>query len=284
MLNNGSGQHAPWDPTATVYNPITKKNELALFTTDWDNGFFGFVPTGANYNGNGSWSWRTSTGRPTLNSRGTHERKYGRGFYSEQESGKLNQVKFQLTILFTGINTGETKTRKADDLDSRKVLPGVLDCLGIGGGNILTVPNNNNFIDAMKGSPNKKAAENAANNLIPLLRNKEIKPENIQIVAHSNGVPTARYFLDYIKEKYGSSNVGGAILIAPNTKDESDIDRIFAISSQDFLVLSTRDKELNRWGAANLSIGTLLRKKWPFTLTFQEGHSMRDYKQTICGQ
>lgn len=284
MLNNGSGQHAPLDSTATVYNPITKKNELALFTTDWDNGFFGFVPTGANYNGGGSWNWRTSTGRPTLRATGAHKRSNGGVYEQEPGGGKLNQLKFQLTILFTGIYTGDTKTRKADDLDSRKVLPGFLDCLGIGGGNILTVPNDNNFIAAMKGAPNKKAAENAANNLIPLLRNKEIKPENIQIVAHSNGVPTARYFLDYIKEKYGSSNVGGAILIAPNTKDESDIDRIFASSSQDFLVLSTRDKELNRWGAANLSIGTLLRKEWPFALTFQGGHSMRDYKQTICGQ
>ena len=85
MLNNGTGQHAPWDPTATVYNPITKKNELAVFTTDWDNGFFGFVPTGANYNGDGGWTWRTSTGRPTLNPRGTYESRHGRGFSPEPE-------------------------------------------------------------------------------------------------------------------------------------------------------------------------------------------------------
>jgi hypothetical protein len=83
MLNNGTGQHASLDPTATVYNPITKKNELALFTTDWDNGYFGFVPTGANYNGGGSWNWRTSTGRPTLRTTGAHKRSNG-GVYEPE--------------------------------------------------------------------------------------------------------------------------------------------------------------------------------------------------------
>ncbi|MGE4211737.1 MAG: hypothetical protein AB7F87_21420, partial [Oligoflexales bacterium] len=56
-LNNGTGNYAPLNNTDTVYNPITKRNELALFTVDWDNGFFGFVPTGANYRGGGAWSW-----------------------------------------------------------------------------------------------------------------------------------------------------------------------------------------------------------------------------------
>lgn len=105
MLNNGTGQHAPWDPTATVYNPITKKNQLALFTVDWDNGFFGFVPTGAKYNGDGSWSWRSSTGRPTLNPRGTYERRYGRTYYPEQENGRLNKF-FEASL---GLTNGQQK-------------------------------------------------------------------------------------------------------------------------------------------------------------------------------
>lgn len=164
------------------------------------------------------------------------------------------------------------------------MLPGLLDCLGLVGGNVFTVPNNNNWFDAMKGSPNKKAAENAANYLIPRLRSGEIKPENIQVVAHSNGVPTAHYFLDYIKGIYGPFNIGNAILIAPNTRDESVIDQIFASSSRELLIQSTNDHQLNRFGAANLSAGTILRKRWPFFITFQEGHPIREYRQAICGR
>ncbi len=56
-LNNGYGAFAPWDNTTSVWNPVTQQNELALWTVDWDNGFYGFVPTGAKYNGDGTWGW-----------------------------------------------------------------------------------------------------------------------------------------------------------------------------------------------------------------------------------
>ena len=104
MLNNGTGNYAPLNNTDSVYNPITKRNELALFTVDWDNGFFGFVPTGANYNGDGSWSWtRPSSGRPTLNPRGAHEIIYGRGYYPEPtQGGNIQQIRDKIASLARG--------------------------------------------------------------------------------------------------------------------------------------------------------------------------------------
>jgi hypothetical protein len=58
MMERGWAVEAPWDNTATVWNPISGQYELWRFTVDWDNGFFGFVPIGANYGGDGTWSWR----------------------------------------------------------------------------------------------------------------------------------------------------------------------------------------------------------------------------------
>lgn len=62
---------APWDNTRSVWNPISGQYELAIFTVDWDNGYYGFVPIGANYGGDGRWSWKgPGSGRPVLRDRG----------------------------------------------------------------------------------------------------------------------------------------------------------------------------------------------------------------------
>ncbi|MCI0553133.1 MAG: hypothetical protein L0287_19470, partial [Anaerolineae bacterium] len=58
MMERGWAAEAPWDDTASVWNPISGQYELARFTVDWDNGFYGFVPIGANYGGNGTWNWQ----------------------------------------------------------------------------------------------------------------------------------------------------------------------------------------------------------------------------------
>jgi hypothetical protein len=71
MLDRGWAVEAPWDNTATVWNPISGQYELAIFTVDWDNGYYGFVPIGANYGGDGTWSWRRpGGGRPVPRERG----------------------------------------------------------------------------------------------------------------------------------------------------------------------------------------------------------------------
>ena len=72
MMERGWAMEAPWDNTTSVRNPISGQYELAIFTVDWDNGYYGFVPLAANYGGNGTWSWKShTTGRPTLKPRGT---------------------------------------------------------------------------------------------------------------------------------------------------------------------------------------------------------------------
>ncbi|MGH9877653.1 MAG: hypothetical protein ACRD5H_08445 [Nitrososphaerales archaeon] len=136
----------------------------------------------------------------------------------------------------------------------------------------------------MKGSPNEKAARQAADKLIPRLRSGEINPGDIQIVAHSNGVPTAHYFLNYIAGKHSPINIGNTLLIAPNTSNEAVIDQIFASSSRELLIQSKNDEQLNRRFSANLSIGDILSKRWPFLITFQKGHPIREYRKAICGQ
>lgn len=62
LVNSGGGIEAPWDNTRSVWNSVTRQNELARFTVDWDNGFYGFVPVGATYGGDGKWSWNRPRG------------------------------------------------------------------------------------------------------------------------------------------------------------------------------------------------------------------------------
>jgi hypothetical protein len=61
MLNNGSGTYAPLDNTQSIWNPNANGGrggyELALFQVDWDNGFYGFVPTGARLSAHGNGAW-----------------------------------------------------------------------------------------------------------------------------------------------------------------------------------------------------------------------------------
>ena len=95
LLNAGVGAQVPEDQYTSVYNPKTRQYELAKFMVDWDNGYSGFVPLGATYGGDGTWSWGSS--RPKLNPLGTYESKHGRGFSPEPESesrrfsGRLQQ-------------------------------------------------------------------------------------------------------------------------------------------------------------------------------------------------
>ncbi len=58
-LRNGWGVTAPWNNTGSVWSPTGGSGgkggyQLTLFTVDWDNGFYGFVPVGANYS-SGNW-------------------------------------------------------------------------------------------------------------------------------------------------------------------------------------------------------------------------------------
>ena len=69
LVNSGGGIEAPLDNTRSMWNPVTRQNELKRFFVDWDNGFYGFVPISATYGGDGTWSWNKP--RPTLRPKGS---------------------------------------------------------------------------------------------------------------------------------------------------------------------------------------------------------------------
>jgi YD repeat-containing protein len=84
-LNNGWGAYAPSDPYQSVYNPVRQQFELTRFTIDWENGFYGFVPLGASYHGDGTWSWNAPRGgRPRLKG-------LGQGRVGSEADGALRQ-------------------------------------------------------------------------------------------------------------------------------------------------------------------------------------------------
>ncbi|MBL8171646.1 MAG: alpha/beta hydrolase, partial [Acidobacteria bacterium] len=267
----------PWDPTATVYNPITKKNQLALFTVDWDNGFFGFVPTGAKYNGDGSWSWVVpKKGRPTLKARGL-------GLNGEEVDGNLSPIK--LTLFFSGIFTDTNKKNQASAI----ALPGLLDCLGLFQGQIQQLHNDNGVFSALAAAPNREAAEAAQKVVQDFLSQQTNDPSMIQIVAHSNGNPTAKYFLDLMTRRDPSFRVGSTVLIAPNVDSTSIVESIFSRSDSNILMQSNRDFAL-RLGriltGASQRIGAFQRDvKSPSDIiqTKQRGHGIQSYRKAYCG-
>ncbi|MBL8191985.1 MAG: RHS repeat protein, partial [Acidobacteria bacterium] len=56
MLNNATGQHAPWDPAYLVEMPNSP-----TYVIDWEGGWYGFVPTGAKYLKGGVWAGGTGS-------------------------------------------------------------------------------------------------------------------------------------------------------------------------------------------------------------------------------
>ena len=284
MLNNGSGAYAPLDNTSSVYNPITKRNELALFTTDWDNGFLGFVPTGANYHGDGTWSWtRSSSGRPTLNPRGTYENKHGRGFSPETTDEALSSIK--LTLYFSGIFTDKDKKDQA----SAKALPGLLDCLGLYQGQITQIYNDNRVGSALAAAPNKAGARAAVNEVQKFLADPDNNSSMIQIVAHSNGNPTANYFLGLMAAKNSDFRVGSMLLIAPNVDSVATVDSMFSRSSSNILMQSNRDLALlfaRVFTGASERMGAFkngIKSPAEFIPTKQVGHGIQNYRKAHCG-
>jgi YD repeat-containing protein len=57
-LERGWAAEAPWGETGLIWDSRTQVwQSPGGFVVDWDNGFFGFVPQGATYGGDGTWSW-----------------------------------------------------------------------------------------------------------------------------------------------------------------------------------------------------------------------------------
>ena len=97
--------------------------------------------------------------------------------------------------------------------------------------------NNHGLFEAKGSIPNQQAAENLAY-LIQYALSKKAKPDQITIVAHSNGVPTLHAALQMISPKVKFREI---ILFAPATKSTDTIGDIASRSHRTNIVSSTTD-------------------------------------------
>lgn len=99
LLSRGWAAEVPWGETGFFWDSDAQVwQSHSGFVIDWDSGYYGFVPIGAKYGGDGSWGWVDSKkGRPALKPKGKAK--------AGQDDNK--QGKFQKIGWFTGTITDD---------------------------------------------------------------------------------------------------------------------------------------------------------------------------------
>jgi YD repeat-containing protein len=287
-LERGYAVEAPWGETGLMWNPESGVWESANgFVVDWDNGFYGFVPQGATYGGDGTFTWpNEQQGRPKLN---TNPQRGQRRESTSDGDGPAGRLR--LIIFFTGINNAADTN--PEQKGSRQALPELLPCLGFdlfniseldGTENFRTIANSHNFLQAMSGRGNKTSAKVAAD-FVREKMSQGLSQNEILIVAHSNGTPTANLFFNLMGNDF---RVGHTLVIAPNTRSLGVLENISSHSVGATMILSNRDEQLTRFGAANRSFNSwqtgLSRKgvtNFKFIQTNQKGHGVNFYSPHV---
>jgi RHS repeat-associated protein len=192
-------------------------------------------------------------------------------------------------VVFNGIFKGDLGSANANaDL--------VAEWQGVRQFQVIPITNNNDW-ESLSGAPNKKAAAYAVEIIQTAIRDFHFKPEQIILVAHSNGAPTMHLTL----ESFKGMKFQRAILLAPNTKDIGVLQDIVKSANSSLIAMSKNDDAYHRpwyesvWtgipGGAHLEstqiesglhgTGTVVRE------TSQKPHDFSEYikvLKSVCGK
>jgi methionine-rich copper-binding protein CopC len=70
-MASGAATIAPTERVTSIYNPISRKYELTVWTS-YADGFSGYMPLSAKYNNDGTWNWKVPSGWRPLPGEGRH--------------------------------------------------------------------------------------------------------------------------------------------------------------------------------------------------------------------
>ncbi|HEX4948101.1 MAG TPA: hypothetical protein VFZ34_15625 [Blastocatellia bacterium] len=182
------------------------------------------------------------------------------------------------TLVFLGIRSGE---EKAESTLTAQVIPEFAGEFGIGElttENYSLLPNENGIRDALGGRFDELQVKLALE-LVTAAAEQELR---FQVITHSNGIQGAREFFARLGAAF---RVATALIIAPNSREWSDLATIVSQSDTATLITSNKDNRLNRPRVAhrrmelwrgNLKYGYGFNHIAYFQ-TFQKGHGAQHY-------
>lgn len=182
------------------------------------------------------------------------------------------------TLVFLGIRSGE---EKAESTLTAQVIPEFAGMFGIGelvAENFSLLPNENGIRQALGGRPDELQVELA----LELASAAWARALRFQVITHSNGIQGASEFFTRMGEAF---RVATTLIIAPNSREWSDLATIISQSDTATLLTSNKDNRLNRPRVAHRTMELWrgnLKYGYGFShvayfQTFQKGHGAQHY-------
>jgi hypothetical protein len=182
------------------------------------------------------------------------------------------------TLVFLGIRSGEAK---AESTLTAQVIPEFAGMFGMGElipEHFSLLPNENGIRDALGGRPDELQVQLA----IELATTALAQALRLQVITHSNGIQGASEFFARMGESFRATTT---LIIAPNSREWSDLALIVSRSSTATLITSNKDNRLNRPRVARRSMELWrgnLKYGYGFNhvayfQTFQKGHGAQHY-------
>lgn len=196
-------------------------------------------------------------------------RPYGQGLIDKAQKNKSPFI----VIYVAGITNVFISDTKAGRDELSKALETSVE-------NIIPVTNNHGWVGGLSSNPNKESSKYAAD-LIKYALNKGFDPEQIYLVAHSNGVPTLEYAL---KQVSTDSKFAGAMVLGPNTGDVNVIGNIVGRASSSITAMSPNDMIVKAGpdlSAEEIAQGLRNNPDAVVYKTYQGSHSMQNYVRAL---
>lgn len=182
------------------------------------------------------------------------------------------------TLVFLGIRSGE---EKAESTLTAQVIPefsGMFGITDLAPENYSLLPNENGIRQALGGRPDELQVELA----LELATAALARALRFQVITHSNGIQGAREFFARMGEAF---RVTTSLIIAPNSREWSDLATIVGRSEAATLITSNKDNRLSRPRVAHRSMELWrgnLKYGYGFSnvayfQTFQKGHGAQHY-------
>lgn len=197
-----------------------------------------------------------------------HNRRQQRVEAEKEKIAELNEGEMY-TLVFLGIRSG---AEKAESTLTAQCIPGFSGKFGIGtleAENFSLLPNENGIWQAFGGVPDEAQVLMA----IELATASLTRGLTLQVITHSNGIQGASEFFARMGEEF---QVANTLVIAPNSREWSDLAVIVSHSITATLITSNKDNRLSRPRVAHRSM-----ELWRGNLKYGYGFSNIAFLQTF---
>jgi hypothetical protein len=206
-----------------------------------------------------------------------HTRRQQRLLAEKQKIARLQEGDLY-TLVFLGIRSGDEKAESTLTAQAIPEFSGQFGMSELTTETFSLLPNENGIREALGGRPDLLQVE-LAMELATLALARDLR---FQVITHSNGIQGASEFFGRMGESF---RVVTSLIIAPNSREWSDLASIISRSGMVTLITSNKDNRLNRPRVAhrtmelwrgNLKYGYGFNHVAYFQ-TFQKGHGAQHY-------